>query len=44
MPAARTRASASSPSSTSIDRSGVGVPDPPCDAKLICTSICSALP
>ena len=28
-----------------LDRQiGVGVPDPPSDAKLICTSICSALP
>lgn len=37
-PATRTlpyRSKASSISSSSIDRSGVGVPDPPCEAKLI---------
>ena len=39
IPAASTRASASSTSSTSIDRSGVGVPDPPSDAKLICVHL-----
>lgn len=36
--------SAASTSSTSIDRSGVGVPEPPCDATLIWTVICSRQP
>ena len=43
-PAARIRSSAWSISSTSIDRSGVGVPEPPCEAMLGWTSIFVSAP
>ncbi|CKU78423.1 Uncharacterised protein [Mycobacterium tuberculosis] len=43
-PAAFMRSKASFTSSTSMERSGTGVPEPPSDAKLSCTAVSACEP